>query len=149
MQSFKITKGFPKNSLVIKANFCKDWTPSQSILTIEVEPPIYCNVQYMSKYSEWMKNRSRRLYISVQKPACRKRWGGRSNASPPPHHHPISQLIRGYFVYRRCNHYSPPQCFFMDTNKRFLLNYAAFCILVVFARISPFLKLTYHCPTSH
>jgi len=37
-------------------------------------------------------------------------WGGRSDTSPS-HHHPISQLIRGYFIQRRCNRYSPSQCF--------------------------------------
>jgi hypothetical protein len=34
-------------------------------------------------------------YISLEA-CCRKGGGGRSNASIP-HHHPISQLIRGYF----------------------------------------------------
>jgi hypothetical protein len=29
----------------------------------------------------------------------------------PPHHHHISQLIRGFFIKRRRNRYSPPRSF--------------------------------------
>ncbi len=31
-------------------------------------------------------------------------------AASPPRHHPISQLSRGYFIQRRRNRYSSPQC---------------------------------------
>jgi hypothetical protein len=47
---------------------------------------------------------------------CRKRWG-RAEELLPPHHHPISQLIRGHFIKkRRRNRYSPPRCFLHDKN---------------------------------
>jgi hypothetical protein len=37
---------------------------------------------------------------------CRNGWGGRSNTSPLA----PSQRIRGYFIKRRRNRYSPPRC---------------------------------------
>jgi hypothetical protein len=46
-----------------------------------------------------------------EKPAVERGGGGRSNASPPLFHLPISQLIRGYLIQRRRNRYSPPRCF--------------------------------------
>ncbi len=63
-----------------------------------------------SKYPRWRKTRSRRLHISVQKPAVERDEGGRSYASSA-HHHPISQLIRGFFIWRRRNCHSPPRSF--------------------------------------
>jgi hypothetical protein len=67
------------------------------------------------KYPRWWRNRSSRLSVFVQKPALGRGGGGRSNAplGPSPHHCPISQLVRGYFIWRRRNRYSPPRCFDM------------------------------------
>jgi hypothetical protein len=54
----------------------------------------------MKKISEVEENRLSRLQIFVQK-----------RDAPPPPHHPISQLIRGYFIQRRRKRYSSLQYF--------------------------------------
>ncbi len=49
-----------------------------------------------------------------QKPAVEKEGGGGRSYASHPHHHPFLQLIRGYFISRRRNCYSPPRCFIHD-----------------------------------
>ncbi len=62
------------------------------------------------KYRRKRLNRPRRLQIFVKKPPAEESGGGWSNAFPL-YHHTISQLIRGYFIWRRSNRYSPPRYF--------------------------------------
>ncbi len=73
-----------------------------------------------SKYPRWRKNRSRRLKISVQKPAVQYGWGRQSNAYPLtttlfPSSDPSDISFK-----RRYNRSSPPRSFLHSSPSCFL-----------------------------
>ncbi len=86
-----------------------------------------CNLQILwldlwSEHLRWSKKPFTSSSNFCLEACGNKRWGERSNAPPPSHQHPISQLIRGYLK-TTSNRYSPPRCFLYGWTALLKLNW--------------------------
>ncbi len=83
-------------------------------------------VEAWSKYPKWRKNRSRRLSLSVQKPAVERDWGGQSNTFPS---HKASFQADLYHYLHMTNNllFCITKCSKMLFHKKFLCCCCPFC----------------------
>ncbi len=72
-----------------------------------------------SVYVEW---KSVHIVSKIWAEACCRK-GGVDWVAPSPHRYPVSQMIRGYFISRRCNRYAPPRCFLHGYTNFILIKY--------------------------